>query len=166
MQLNTVIANKIKNKQIKRKSTFHLPYTTSISSLPQHSSLLPKTLTTQAQAWGAISRLSSWVLNTIKHGYLLQFASRPPHFRGVICRCGAKCCMSSVPKDAYFHIKIAPHHRPFLRFEGVAYQYTVLPFGMSLAQCTFTKCMDVALSSLRQKGVRILNYLDDWLILG
>ncbi len=27
-----------------------------------------------------------------------------------------------------FHIRIAPHHRPFLRFtfEGVAYQYTVL----------------------------------------
>ncbi len=32
-------------------------------------------------------------------------------------------------KDAYFHIRIAPRHRPFLRFafEGVAYQYTVLP---------------------------------------
>ncbi|KAI2664097.1 Gag-Pol polyprotein [Labeo rohita] len=38
-------------------------------------------------------------------------------------------------KDAYFHIQIAPHHRRFLRFafEGVAYQYTVLPFGLSLA---------------------------------
>ncbi len=37
-------------------------------------------------------------------------------------------------KDAYFHIQIAPHHRRFLRFafEGVAYQYTVLPFGLSL----------------------------------
>ncbi len=34
-------------------------------------------------------------------------------------------------KDAYFHIQIAPHHRRFLRFafEGVAYQYTVLPLG-------------------------------------
>ncbi len=70
-------------------------------------------------------------------------------------------------KDAYFHIQIAPHHRRFLRFafEGVAYQYTVLPFGLSLAPRTFTKCMDVALSPLRQMGIRILNYLDDWLIL-
>ncbi len=34
-------------------------------------------------------------------------------------------------KNAYFHIQLAPHHRRFLRFafEGVAYQYTVLPFG-------------------------------------
>ncbi len=41
-------------------------------------------------------------------------------------------------KDAYFHIQIAPHHRRFLRFafEGVAYQYTVLPFGLSLAPRT------------------------------
>ncbi|KAI2668545.1 Gag-Pro-Pol polyprotein [Labeo rohita] len=70
-------------------------------------------------------------------------------------------------KDAYFHIQIAPHHRRFLRFafEGVAYQYTVLPFGLSLAPRTFTKCMDAALVPLRQKGIRVLNYLDDWLIL-
>ncbi len=70
-------------------------------------------------------------------------------------------------KDAYFHIQIAPHHRRFLRFafEGVAYQYTVLPFGLSLALRTFMKCMDAALSPLRQMGIRILNYLDDWLIL-
>ncbi|KAL0173816.1 hypothetical protein M9458_029784, partial [Cirrhinus mrigala] len=67
-------------------------------------------------------------------------------------------------KDAYFHIQIAPHHRRFLRFafEGVAYHYTVLPFGLSLAPRTFTKCMD---SPLRQRGIRILNCLDDWLVL-
>ncbi len=47
----------------------------------------------------------------------------------------------------------------------MAYQYTVLPFGLSLAPRTFTKCMDAALSPLRQMGIRILNYLDDWLIL-
>ncbi|CAM4657101.1 unnamed protein product [Leuciscus chuanchicus] len=70
-------------------------------------------------------------------------------------------------KDAYFQIQIAPHHRPFLRFafEGLSYQYTVLPFGLSLAPRTFTKCMDAALAPLRQRGMRILNYLDDWLIL-
>ncbi len=70
-------------------------------------------------------------------------------------------------KDACIHIQIAPHHRRFLRFtfKGVAYQNTVLPFGLSLALRTFTKCMDVALFLLRQMGIRILNYLDDWLIL-
>ncbi len=70
-------------------------------------------------------------------------------------------------KDAYIQIQIAPHHRRFLRFtfDGVAYQYTVLPFGLTLAPRTFSKCMDAALSPLRQLGIRILNYLNDWLIL-
>ncbi len=70
-------------------------------------------------------------------------------------------------KDAYFHIQIAPHHRRFLRFafENTAYQYSVLPFGLALAPRTFSKCVDAALSSLRASGMRILNYLDDWLIL-
>ncbi len=70
-------------------------------------------------------------------------------------------------KDAYFHIQIAPHHRWFLRFafEGTAYQDTVLPFGLALAPRTFSKCMDAALSPLRASGMRILNCLDDWLIL-
>ncbi len=75
--------------------------------------------------------------------------------------------MSLDLKYAYFHIQVAPHHRQFLRFafEGVAYQYKVLPFGLSLAPCNFTRRMDAALSPLRQMGIRILNYLDDWLIL-
>ena len=70
-------------------------------------------------------------------------------------------------KDAYFQIQIASRHRRYLRFafEGQAYQYTVLPFGLSLAPRTFTKCMDAALAPLRMRGIRVLNYLDDWLIL-
>lgn len=70
-------------------------------------------------------------------------------------------------KDAYFHIQVAPHHRRFLifAFEGIAYQYTVLPFGLSLDPPTFTKCMDAALSPLKQSRMHILNYLDDWLVL-
>ncbi len=70
-------------------------------------------------------------------------------------------------KDAYIHIQIAPHHRRFLRFafEGTAYQYSVLPFWLALAPRTFLKCVDAAFSPLRASGIRILNYLDDWLIL-
>ncbi len=66
-------------------------------------------------------------------------------------------------KDAYFHIQIVKRHRKFLRFafEGKAYQYFVLPFGLALAPRTFTKCMDAALAQLWLQGVRILNYLDD-----
>ncbi len=70
-------------------------------------------------------------------------------------------------KDAYFHIQVVQRHRKFLRlaFGGKAYQYKVLPFGLTLAPRTFTKCMDAALAPLRFQGIRVLNYLDDWLIL-
>ncbi|CAM4558277.1 unnamed protein product [Leuciscus chuanchicus] len=70
-------------------------------------------------------------------------------------------------KDAYFHISIRPCHWKFLRFAfgGKAYQYRVLPFGLALSPRTFTKCVDAALAPLRLQGIRIMNYIDDWLIL-
>ncbi|KAI2664009.1 Transposon Ty3-G Gag-Pol polyprotein [Labeo rohita] len=57
-------------------------------------------------------------------------------------------------KDAYFHVSILPHHRKFLRFafRGEAYQYRVLPFGLAFSPALY-------------EGIRILNYIDDWLIL-
>ncbi|KAL0152253.1 hypothetical protein M9458_051976 [Cirrhinus mrigala] len=68
-------------------------------------------------------------------------------------------------KDAYFHVSILLD--PFLRFafEGRAYQHKVLPFGLSLSPRIFTKVAEAALGPLREVGIRILNYLDDWLIL-
>ncbi|KAI2648208.1 Gag-Pol polyprotein [Labeo rohita] len=70
-------------------------------------------------------------------------------------------------KDAYFHVSILPRHRPFLRFafEGRAYRYKVLPFGLSLSPRVFTKVAEAALSPLWQTGIHILNYLDDWLLI-
>ncbi len=70
-------------------------------------------------------------------------------------------------KDAYFYIQVVQRHRRFLRFAfgGKAYKYKVLPFGLALAPRTFTKCMDAALAPLRLQGIRVLNYLDDWLFL-
>ncbi|KAI2651173.1 Retrovirus-related Pol polyprotein from transposon 17.6 [Labeo rohita] len=70
-------------------------------------------------------------------------------------------------KDAYFDVSILPRHRKFLRFalRGEAHQYQVLPFGLALSPRTFTKCVDAALAPLRFQGIRILNYIDDWLIL-
>ncbi|KAI2646275.1 Gag-Pro-Pol polyprotein [Labeo rohita] len=55
----------------------------------------------------------------------------------------------------------------FLRFafRGEAYQYRVFPFGLALSPRTFTKCVDAALAPLRLRGIRILNYIDNWLIL-
>ncbi len=71
------------------------------------------------------------------------------------------------PEGCVFHIQVVQRHRRFLRFAfgGKAYQYKVLLFGLALAPRTFTKCMDAALAPLRLQGIRVLNYLDDWLIL-
>ncbi len=79
--------------------------------------------------------------------------------RGLVHVTGSDRHLLSYPRS--------PHHRRFLRFafKGVVYQYKVLPFGLSLAPRTFTRCMHAALSPLRQMGIRILNYLNDWLIL-
>ncbi|KAI2656006.1 Transposon Ty3-G Gag-Pol polyprotein [Labeo rohita] len=69
-------------------------------------------------------------------------------------------------KDAYFHVSILPRYRPFLRFafEGRAYQYKVVPFGLALSPRVFTKLVEGALAPQWEQGIRILNYLDDWLI--
>ncbi len=197
-------------------------------------------------AWLALPNPSRWLLRTIRLGYAIQFARRPPKYRGIhsttvraadapilraeIAVLLAKDAIEPVPpadmrsgfyspyfivpkksgglrpildlrvlnralhrlpfkmltpkrifgcvrprdwfaaidlKDAYFHVSILPRHRPFLRFafEGRAYQYKVLPFGLSLSPRVFTKVTEAALVPLREQGVRILNYLDDWLIL-
>ncbi len=195
-------------------------------------------------AWLELPRPSRWLLRTI--GYAIQFARRPPKFRGIrftsvlskdapvlraeVAVLLAKDAIEPVPpaemksgfyspyfivpkkggglrpildlrvlnralhklpfrmltqrrifqcvrpldwfaaidlKDAYFHVSILPRHRPFLRFafEGRAYQYKALPFGLSLSPRVFTKVVEAALVPLREAGIRILNYLDDWLIL-
>src|SRR4029434_4300095 len=69
-------------------------------------------------------------------------------------------------KDAYFHIPIHHRHRRYLRFAfgGIAYQFNALPFGLSLAPRVFTKCVEAAIAPLRLRGLRVYNYLDDWLI--
>ncbi|KAL0194576.1 hypothetical protein M9458_008148, partial [Cirrhinus mrigala] len=200
-----------------------------------------------ADPTGELPSPSRWLIRTVRLGYAIQFARRPPKFRGIlftsvrsdtdasvlraeIAVLLAKDAIEPVPpaemrsgfyspyfivpkksgglrpildlrvlnrsllrlpfkmltskrilscvrhqdwfaaidlKDAYFHVSILPRHRPFLRFafEGRAYQYKVLPFGLSLSPRVFTKVAEGALNPLWQQGVRILNYLDDWLIM-
>ncbi len=206
----------------------------------------PGPLVRSRGAWLALPRPSRWLMRTIRLGYAIQFARRPPKFRGVrftsvmskdapllraeVAVLLAKDAIEPVPpaemksgfyspyfivpkkggglrpildlcilnralhklpfrmltqrcifqcicpfdwfaaidlKDAYFHVSILPRHRPFLRFafEGRAYQYKVLPFGLSLSPRVFTKVVEAALVPLREAGIRVLNYLDDWLIL-
>ncbi len=69
-------------------------------------------------------------------------------------------------KDAYSHpgrSKTQEVPSVCLWREGLPIQGPALRPG--LAPRTFTKCMDAALAPLRLQGIRVLNYLDDWLIL-
>ncbi|KAI2652818.1 ORF V: Enzymatic polyprotein [Labeo rohita] len=204
-------------------------------------------LATRLGAWLQLPSPSRWLIRTVRLGYAIQFARRPPRYRGILSTsvhsdthaavlCAevavllAKDAIEPVPpaemksgfyspyfivpkksgglrpildlralnrsllrlpfkmlttkrmltcirpqdwfaaidlKDAYFHVLILPRHRPFLRFafEGRAYQYKVLPFGLSLSPRVFTKVAEAALSPLWQTGIRILNYLNDWLLI-
>ncbi len=41
-------------------------------------------LAMRAEAWQAIPGVTAWVMNAVRRGYSLQFARRPPRFRGVL----------------------------------------------------------------------------------
>ena len=69
-------------------------------------------------------------------------------------------------KDAYFHIPIQEKSRKYLRFyvQGRTYQFKALPFGLSTAPMEFTViAKEVKLMAIH-KGIRIHQYLDDWLM--
>ena len=70
-------------------------------------------------------------------------------------------------KDVYLQIPIHPSSRKYLGFtaRGRAWQFKVLCFGLSTAPQVFSQVMALVSSFLHQSGVRMLRYLDDWLIL-
>ena len=68
--------------------------------------------------------------------------------------------------DAYLHIPIHPNSRKYLRFcyKAQVFQFTSLPFGLATAPQVFTMIVkEVKLMAL-SRGLRIHQYLDDWLI--
>ena len=71
-------------------------------------------------------------------------------------------------KDAYLSIPIQQSFRKFLKFswQGKMHEYTALPFGLSAAPRVFTKLLKPILATLRQRGIRLIAYLDDFLIVG
>ena len=69
-------------------------------------------------------------------------------------------------KDAYFHIPINIQSRKYMRFhlQDKTYQFKALPFGLSTAPMEFTVvAKEVKWLAMRQ-GIRIHQYLDDWLV--
>ena len=69
-------------------------------------------------------------------------------------------------KDAYFHIPIHPQSRKYLRFhlQGAAYHFKALPFGLSTAPMEFTTVAKEVKLIAQSRGIRMHQYLDDWLV--
>ena len=68
--------------------------------------------------------------------------------------------------DACFHISIHPRFQKYLRFNvgDRSYQFTALPFGIAMAPLEFTMvAKEVKLMALTE-GIRIHQYIDDWLL--
>ena len=70
-------------------------------------------------------------------------------------------------QDAYFSVPIHDSYKHYLRFifQGTTYEFQCLPFGLSSAPRTFTKLLKPVISLLQSRGIRIVIYLDDMLIL-
>ena len=70
-------------------------------------------------------------------------------------------------KDAYFQIPIHPSSRKLLRLtlEGTVYQFRVLCFGLSTAPQVFPRVFAAVSAWAHSHGIRLLRYLDDWLVL-
>ena len=70
-------------------------------------------------------------------------------------------------QDAYLQVPVHHDSRRYLCFvvAGKSYQFRVLCFGLTTAPQVFTRIMAPVSAILHKYGVRMLRYLDDWLIL-
>ena len=69
-------------------------------------------------------------------------------------------------KDAYFHIPINSQSRKYMRFQvqNKSYQFKALPFGLSTAPMEFTVVAKEVKFLAMKRGIRIHQYLDEWLV--
>ena len=69
-------------------------------------------------------------------------------------------------RDAYLNVPMHQAVRKYLCFvvNKKVYQFTCLPFGLATSPRKFTKLLRPVVTMLRQWGVKLHVYLDDWLI--
>jgi len=70
-------------------------------------------------------------------------------------------------KDAFMHVPMHRDAQPYLAFpwEQGWFRFTTMPFGLSTAPRAFTKLLRPLMAALRARGVRVVIYIDDALIL-
>ena len=70
-------------------------------------------------------------------------------------------------KDAYFSVTMAQQGQKLLRFswQGQMYKFQCLPFGLRSAPRVFTKLLKPVIALLHQRGLHLILYLDDMLLM-
>ena len=70
-------------------------------------------------------------------------------------------------KDAYLTVPIWQNHQTYLGFlwRDSLLEFACLPFGLASAPRVFTTLLKPVLSILRQRGIRLIVYLDDILLM-
>ena len=70
-------------------------------------------------------------------------------------------------KDAYLTVPIWQNHQKYLHFlwKGSMLEFACLPFGLATAPRVFTKLMKPVIALLRQRGFRLIIYLDNILLM-
>ena len=71
-------------------------------------------------------------------------------------------------KDAYLSVHVRKSSQRYLCFQlrNKTFAFQGLPFGLNTAPRVFTKLIKPVAAYLRKRGIRIIVYLDDFLILG
>jgi hypothetical protein len=69
-------------------------------------------------------------------------------------------------KSRYHHIDVDPEYLQYLGFEwmGQFYVFCQLPFGLATACFVFTKVLKQLVQFWRKQGIRLIPYIDDFLI--
>ncbi len=70
-------------------------------------------------------------------------------------------------KSGYHHVKVSEEYQKYLgiRWRGKLYVWTRLPFGLSLSAYYFVKVVRAVIAHLRSEGLRIVCYVDDFLLM-
>ena len=66
--------------------------------------------------------------------------------------------------DAYWHVPVDPHFRPYLgfRLDIKKYKFLAMPFGLNIAPRVLTKIAKPIIQELRTRDICLVVYLDDW----
>ena len=80
--------------------------------------------------------------------------------------CKGELVVSIDLTDAYFHIPIHQKSQNLLCFHvgGHSFQFRPLPFGIAMAPLEFTRIAREVKLMLQNRGIRIHQYLDGWLL--